>query len=90
MCEDYRASAPGKTDLVLDAKDLAEGHKVKAPIHVLWGAKGVIPKVVADPIKEWRVVSDAEVTGRPVDSGHYIPEGSSSLTVFSKCWFWSS
>jgi haloacetate dehalogenase len=73
MCEDYRASAPGGIDLTLDAADRKIGKKIKAPLRVLWGEKGVIGSF--HPIKEWQEVSEKEVTGRSVPTGHYIPEG---------------
>ncbi|KAI9731100.1 MAG: hypothetical protein M1818_007957 [Claussenomyces sp. TS43310] len=71
MCEDYRASA--SVDLDEARADLAAGRRIKAPLRALWGAHGVIEKCL-DALKEWREVSDAEVTGQSVDCGHYIPE----------------
>ena len=40
---------------------------------VLWGAKGKIGKWY-DPLAIWRQYCAAEVTGGPVDSGHYLAE----------------
>ena len=71
MCEDYRAAAT--IDLVEARKDREEGRKIKCPVRVLWGNKGVIEKSF-DCLAEWRSVSDAEVTGESVPAGHYIAE----------------
>lgn len=38
----------------------------------MWGERGIIGRLV-DPLARWRDVAD-EVTGRPVDGGHYLPE----------------
>lgn len=74
MCEDYRASGPGAIDLTRDVQDVAAGRKVRAPLKVLWGANGVIEKCF-DAIAEWKAVSESDVTGGRVPTGHYIPEG---------------
>lgn len=71
MCEDYRAAA--SVDLEEQRKDLEVGKKIKCPLRVLWGKKGVI-EAQFDALKEWRKVSDGIVDGETVDSGHYIPE----------------
>ncbi len=71
MCEDYRAAAT--IDLEEARKDKEEGRKIKCPIRVLWGKSGVIEKKF-DCLRLWRDVSEGEVSGEAVDSGHYIPE----------------
>ena len=71
MCEDYRAAIT--VDLVEARRDREEGRKIRCPIKVLWGKKGVIERSF-DALKEWRDVSDGEVTGESVDAGHYIAE----------------
>ena len=70
ICEDYRASA--SIDLDHDREDLAAGRKVACPMLALWGAHGVVGKVV-DPLAEWRLVAQ-DVRGKGLDCGHYIPE----------------
>ena len=70
-CEDYRAAA--SIDLEENAEDEKAGRKIMCPIMVLWGKYGVIQKCF-DNLKEWRAVSNAEVVGEIVDTGHYIPE----------------
>lgn len=71
MCEDYRAAAT--IDLVEARKDREEGRKIKCPVRVLWGKKGVI-EASFDALAEWKEVSEGEVTGEAVNSGHYISE----------------
>jgi haloacetate dehalogenase len=73
-CEDYRASA--SIDLDHDRKDRSEGRKISAPaVRILWGSNGMIPKF-GDPVEIWKEVSgdNVQVTGRSIDSGHFIPE----------------
>lgn len=49
------------------------GRKIKCPVRVLWGKKGVI-EASFNALGEWKEVSEGEVSGEVVDSGHYIPE----------------
>ena len=70
FCEDYRASAG--IDLQHDQEDRVAGRRIEAPLLVLWGAKGVIERCF-DPLKEWREVA-ADVQGKSLPAGHYIPE----------------
>ncbi|RZJ11013.1 MAG: alpha/beta hydrolase [Rubrivivax sp.] len=72
VCADYRASAG--IDLEHDRTDRAAGRRVTQPLRVLWGAKGVVGACF-EPLELWQAVAD-EVTGRAVDSGHYIAEES--------------
>lgn len=71
MCEDYRAAAT--IDLEHDRATRAAGRKVQCPMLVLWGAKGRIGQWY-DPLGIWRQYCAAEVTGGPVNSGHYLAE----------------
>jgi haloacetate dehalogenase len=71
MCEDYRAAAT--IDLVHDRMSRAEGRRVQCPTLVLWGNNGKIGGWY-DPLGLWRDYVAAEVTGGPVDSGHYMAE----------------
>jgi len=70
LCEDYRASAG--IDLDHDREDLAQGRKVACPLLALWGARGIVGRVV-DPLEEWRRVA-LDVRGKALDCGHYLPE----------------
>jgi haloacetate dehalogenase len=70
VCADYRASAG--IDLEHDRADRAAGRRLTQPLRVLWGAKGVVGHCFK-PLELWREVAQ-EVSGRAVDSGHYIAE----------------
>lgn len=67
-CEDYRAGAT--IDLVHDAADL--DRKISCPVHVLWGERGVWPKVF-DVLDTWKERASI-VTGKQVPTGHFIAE----------------
>ncbi len=70
MCEDYRASA--SIDLEHDRADQAEGRRLAMPLRVLWGADGVVARCF-DVLGLWSAAAH-NVTGRAVDSGHYVAE----------------
>jgi haloacetate dehalogenase len=67
-CEDFRASAG--IDLEHDRKD--RNKKLRMPLLVLWGKRGVIERFF-DPIRDWREVA-RDVRGRALDCGHFLPE----------------
>ncbi|MCJ1452594.1 hypothetical protein MMC28_002937 [Mycoblastus sanguinarius] len=71
MCEDYRAAAG--IDLEEQRSDIKEGRKIVCPLRVLWGKYGVV-EAQFDALNEWKKVSEGEVDGEVVDSGHFIPE----------------
>ncbi|HEY1129872.1 MAG TPA: alpha/beta hydrolase [Roseateles sp.] len=70
ICADYRAGAG--IDLEHDRADRDAGRRVTQPLRVLWGANGVVGRCF-EPLKLWQAVA-VDVTGRAVDSGHYIAE----------------
>jgi haloacetate dehalogenase len=70
-CEDYRAAAD--IDLEMDEADEQAGRKVNCPVHALWGAKGAVGKLW-DVIDVWKQHAMAPVTGRALNSGHYLAE----------------
>jgi haloacetate dehalogenase len=70
MCEDYRAGAT--CDRLLDERDRAAGRTIVCPTQVLWSAKGAL-KAWYDPLQIWRDWAD-DVTGHPLDSGHFLAE----------------
>lgn len=67
-CEDYRAGAT--IDLIHDAADL--DHKLSCPVLVLWGERGVWPKLY-NVLEVWRERA-SNVTGREMPTGHFIAE----------------
>lgn len=67
-CEDYRASAG--IDLDHDRADLTD--KIRCPMMVLWGERGVVGRLF-HPIEDWRAVA-TDVRGKALPSGHFIPE----------------
>ena len=71
MCEDYRAAAG--IDLEHDRASRAAGEKIRCPLLVLWGRKAKI-EAWYDALGVWRNYCSAEVTGGPVNSGHYLAE----------------
>jgi haloacetate dehalogenase len=88
MCEDYRAAAT--IDLEEARADREAGKKMQCPVRVLWGKKGVI-QMKFDALGEWRDVSDGEVSGEAVDSGHYIPEEVPDVLLkHAEDFFWKS
>ena len=74
-CEDYRAA--GSIDLAHDRAD--RGRKIDMPVHVLWGARGVIGQQF-DCLADWREVAQ-HVSGKALDCGHFIPEEASAETL---------
>ena len=67
-CEDYRAGA--SIDIEHAAQDGAR--KVTCPLLVLWGERGTVGRL--EPVMDiWREKA-ANVTGRSLPSGHFLPE----------------
>src|SRR5262245_29331620 len=71
MCEDYRAAA--SIDLEHDRASRSAGTKIQCPLLMLWGDTGKIGKWY-EPLTIWRQYCAADVTGGPVNSGHYLAE----------------
>jgi haloacetate dehalogenase len=76
-CEDYRAAA--SIDLEHDDADVAAGRKIRCPLLVLWGARGVVNRLF-DPLRDWEAVA-ADVSGRALPSGHYVSEEAPEETL---------
>jgi haloacetate dehalogenase len=70
-CEDYRAGA--SIDLVHERANRAQGDKVVCPLHVLWGAQGVVQRLF-DPMALWQAQCSGPLSGRAMACGHFIPE----------------
>ena len=78
VCEDYRAS--GGLDLDHDRESRAQGLKVACDLLVLWGERGVVNRLF-DPLALWREQCSANVTGRALATGHFIPEEQPEVTA---------
>ena len=76
-CEDYRAAAG--IDLIHDRADRDAGRGIQCPVLALWGERGIIGRCFR-PVEEWKRVA-ADVRGRDVPSGHYIPEEAPDVLV---------
>jgi len=76
-CEDYRAAAG--VDLIHDRADRDAGRGIRCPLLALWGERGIIGRCFR-PVDEWKRVA-ADVRGRDVPSGHYIPEEAPDVLV---------
>ena len=69
-CEDYRAAAG--IDLDHDRADRDAKRGIRCPLLALWGERGIIGSCFR-PLDEWKRVA-ADVRGRGLPAGHYLPE----------------
>ncbi len=60
-------------DLVHDRESRAAGEKIRCPLLALWGARNLVGRLY-DPLAVWREFAVAEVSGGPIDCGHYLAE----------------
>jgi haloacetate dehalogenase len=74
-CEDYRAAAT--IDLVHDRAD--RRRKLRMPVLALWGKEGVVERMF-DCLEDWREVA-ANVSGRALPCGHFVPEEAPAATL---------
>lgn len=74
-CEDYRAGE--STDLAYDEVDHGNHNKIAVPMLALWGKAG-IPDA-AGPLNVWRQWAK-EVSGKAIESGHFLPEENPDAT----------
>lgn len=75
-CEDYRAGV--FFDRVYDEEELEKGRKIQVPLLAVWGKKGLFAEVMEEgkkegPLQVWQKYC-ANVQGKGMDSGHFIPE----------------
>lgn len=70
-CADYRACAT--CDFEMDTADREDGRKIECPLLVIWGAKSHTGSVYGDVLTIWREFG-LDVTGGPIDCGHYVNE----------------
>ena len=77
MCEDYRAGA--YADFEIDKKDHDAGNKITIPMLALWGDAG-IASAAATPLDTWKTWA-TNVSGAPVDCGHFLTEENPDATA---------
>jgi haloacetate dehalogenase len=77
MCEDYRAGA--YADYEIDKADVEAGKKITIPMLALWGDAG-IANAAATPLDTWKQWA-TNVSGAPVDSGHFLTEENPDATT---------
>ena len=77
MCEDYRAGA--YADYEIDRKDHDDGNKITIPMLALWGDVGIASSA-ATPLDSWKNWA-TDVSGAPIDSGHFLTEENPDATA---------
>jgi haloacetate dehalogenase len=81
ICEEYRAGAGVDRDH--DAADRAAGRRITCPVLAAWSASGPLSSWYQDdggPLALWSELA-ADVTGGPVEGGHFFPEERPSATA---------
>jgi haloacetate dehalogenase len=76
-CADYRAGAT--TDWEIDRADVAAGRKIACPTLALWGERPGREKI--NNVEVWRTWCSGEVTGQPIESGHFLAEENPADTL---------
>jgi haloacetate dehalogenase len=74
ICEEYRAAAG--IDRAHDRADRAAGRRIACPVLALWSATGPVGSWYVKqggPLELWRELA-ADVSGHPVEGGHFFPE----------------
>ena len=74
ICEEYRAAAT--LDREHDRLDRQKGRRIACPLLVLWSGRGGLDKWYRNeggPLSLWKSWG-REVTGQPLEAGHFFPE----------------
>ncbi|GAC1501159.1 MAG: alpha/beta hydrolase [Bradyrhizobium sp.] len=79
MCEDYRAGA--YADFEIDKADHDAGNQIAVPMLALWGDAG-IASAAATPLETWKKWA-SNVSGAPIDSGHFLTEENPDATAIA-------
>ena len=90
ICEEYRAGAG--IDREHDRADRTSGRRIVCPVLVLWSGAGPLGSWYVEdggPLAIWRELAD-DVTGRPVEGGHFFPEEHPQATAHALTAFFSS
>jgi haloacetate dehalogenase len=77
MCEDYRAGATA--DFEHDRADRDAGNRITIPMLALWGDGG-IARAAATPLDTWQTWA-TDVSGMPIDAGHFLCEEAAAATA---------
>jgi haloacetate dehalogenase len=89
ICEEYRAAAG--IDREHDLADRAAGRRIACPVLVLWSGTGPLASWYVDdggPLELWRELAP-NVSGHPVDGGHFFPEEHPEATAKALAAFFS-
>jgi haloacetate dehalogenase len=79
ICEEYRSAA--SIDIAHDRADRAADRKIRCPVLALWSADGPLDSWYPEgPLALWRRWAD-EVTGHPIEGGHFFPEAAPEITT---------
>jgi len=85
-CEDYRAGAYADVDH--DKADLDAGRKITVPLLALWGGGGIAASA-STPLDTWRTWA-SDVSGGPIESGHFLCEENPDATTVALLDFFSA
>jgi haloacetate dehalogenase len=72
----------------LAPEEADEKARITCPLHVLWGRHGLMEKHF-DVLETWRQKAEAPVSGKALESGHYLPEEASGETTNELLTFFS-
>jgi haloacetate dehalogenase len=76
-CADFRAAR--SADFLHDEGSFEAGQKIRCPVLVLWGADGIVGPAF-DPLSVWNLYA-ADVRGRALPAGHFLPEEAPDLVA---------
>jgi haloacetate dehalogenase len=79
VCEDFRAGAG--IDFEMDEADERAGHKIGAPVLVLWGTQNAIAQLW-NVLDVWQQYVNAPIRGRALDCGHFLAEEQPDETLY--------
>lgn len=86
VCEDYRAGAT--IDREADLADREAGRRIEAPMLALWGSDGT-PAAGGSVLETWERWC-TEISGRPIDAGHFLVEEAPDDTAAALLEFFGS
>lgn len=90
ICEEYRAAA--SIDREHDISDRTSGRRIACPVLVLWSGRGPLNiwyEAAGGPLGIWRGWCN-EVSGQPLEAGHFFPEENPEQTARALLEFFTS